>query len=425
MPDEELGRAVASALDDARAEHERLIAGFALATIALAFLTILWRTLTIESRWGIAALAVVTVYGGVYLVAWIRHDGSAPSIRQRWVRTTLEVTGPLLVLLLDTRVSPAFAINSGANYVFPLAIALSALRLEPRLCLYAGVLALLEQTAVYVALYSSLPDAMEFKVVFVAFRYLSCLLIGAVGYVVSRTLAEKTSEVARDSVRSERVRSAFGSYVDERVVQRVLDGEIGLAPERRALTVMFVDIRDFTRFSEERDPQVVFHALDATLDAFSLEVQRQGGIVNKFLGDGLMAIFGAPEIQPDHARRAVRAALAIRNCAAKLATSSFPDLRIGIALHTGEVIVGDLGGVRREYTAIGDVVNVASRVESANKELGTTLLITEAVRSALGNDAEVDAKPALTLRGRSAPVQVYEVLHLALTGERHAVSPRL
>lgn len=411
---------VRAAIDASRQKHERYIIAVALLTALLGVLAIVWRIATVESASASGVRALVFTLGVGAYYGWVAlfRSHAPPTRLQRWVRTTIEVSAPFGVILLDASVSPEFAISSGANYVIPLAIAVSVLRVDPALSVFAGVLAVTEQIAAYLFLAPGLPGDLQFLPVMISFRWVSSALIAGVGVVVARTLLEKTVAIAKDTLRHERVRATFGSYVDARVVKRVLDGELRLAPERRHITVLFVDIRGFTAYSETRDAGVVFHALEEALDLFSTEVQRQGGIVNKFLGDGLMAMFGAPESQPDHSRRAVRAAINIEKRSNELRESGrFPGLRIGVGLHCGEVIVGDLGTTRREYTAIGDVVNVASRVESANKELGTTILITEEVRAAIGSDADVDAKPALTLRGRAAPVQVYSLHRLAATSD--------
>ncbi|MEO6576904.1 MAG: adenylate/guanylate cyclase domain-containing protein, partial [Polyangiaceae bacterium] len=190
-----------------------------------------------------------------------------------------------------------------------------------------------------------------------------------------------------------------------------------IEPERRLITVMFVDIRDFTRLSESTDPSELFRVLTEALDAFAIAVQREGGIVNKFLGDGLMAIFGAPEPQQDHARRAVRASLVIAEAARiRREDGRFPKLNIGVGIHTGYAIVGDIGGTRREYTAIGDVVNVAARVEAANKAMGTTILITDPVREAVGADADVRPAGPVKLRGRVAEVEIFELRAMRSAG---------
>ena len=169
-------------------------------------------------------------------------------------------------------------------------------------------------------------------------------------WLLSTTLREEIARAASEAQQRQIVRTAFGSYVDSRVVDRVLAGDIKVKPERRVITVMFVDIRGFTRMAESQDPTLVFRRLDEILEAFAIEVQRQGGIVNKFLGDGLMAIFGAPEEQLDHPQRAVVAALRILEAARQQRDDGrFPGLAVGVGIHTGEAVVGDIGGARREY----------------------------------------------------------------------------
>jgi adenylate cyclase len=238
------------------------------------------------------------------------------------------------------------------------------------------------------------------------FRLGVLALIGVLGFVLAGTLKREITQAAEEA----RVRAAVGSYVDRRVVKRVLAGDLKMEPERRNITVMFVDIRNFTGLTESSDPAQLFAMLNETLDAFAAIVQRQGGIVNKFLGDGLMAIFGAPEAQADHPRRSVRTALLVAEEARKRREArSFPNLAIGIGIHTGETIVGDIGGKRREYTAIGDVVNVAARVESANKELGTTILITRAMKEAVGDDVDTRETQPVSLRGRIGQLELFEV----------------
>ena len=207
-----------------------------------------------------------------------------------------------------------------------------------------------------------------------------------------------------------RVRTAFGAYVAEQVVERVLAGDLTPRTERRNISVVFVDIRGFTRMSEGLDPEVLLSRLNMALEAFSEAVRDEGGIVNKYLGDGLMAIFGAPDLYTDHAARACRATLRCVEAARQLDGSGFPGLAIGVGIHTGGVVVGDVGGTgHREYTAIGDVVNVASRVESANKELGTTALVTGATAEAAGDSFAFRELPPIAVRNRNEPVAVFSL----------------
>ena len=396
----------------ARRRNERVIAYAVLTIAGFGILIAGWRTLTVEATQGIRILAFALIIAGLYSTMLFR----GPSRGTAWLRSTVEVSTACVVMLLDAQAGADFIVTSSTSYVFLLAIATTTLRLDVRLSIYATVLAIVEHTAVYLWALQQ-PDLFQagpahslarlYQELF--FRIVVIAVMGALGAILARTLRKEIALAAEE----DRVRTAFGHYVDRRVVNAVLAGNLRIAPERRAVTVMFVDIRNFTHYAESHDASEVFRTLSATLDLFAQEVQKQGGIVNKYLGDGLFAFFGAPEEQPDQQRRAVRAGLRIVSEAAACSKDGrFPGLRVGVGIHSGDAVVGDLGGERREFTAIGDVVNVASRVEAANKDLGTSLLVTKPVYDALRGDATARAHSAITVRGRDASVDVYEVLAL-------------
>lgn len=405
-------------LDRARVRHERLIAVLAVGAAVVGMITVGWRIATVEAWGGSWIFAIATVSTAVFVARlwwWDPLTWWKP-----WTRTTYEVSAASAIILVDALVGAEFLImGSSTGYLHVLAVTVCTLRLRPSLSIYAGALAVAQQAAIYLwsipqLAPSQIPLARHYQEL--GFRLAVIALIGGVGVLIAQTLAREI----RGAANEERVRNAFGSYVDSRVVRRVLSGDIAIEPERRRITVMFVDIRGFTALSEKSDPIDLFRRLNVALDGFAIEVQAQGGIVNKFLGDGLLALFGAPEPQEDHARRAVRAALRIVDRAAAMsADGRFPGLRIGVGIHTGEAVVGDLGGARREFTAIGDVVNVAARVEALNKEHHTSILITEDVRTHLGAGAELSAMPPTEIRGRSGRVSLYSVLGL------HGTSPRI
>jgi adenylate cyclase len=194
--------------------------------------------------------------------------------------------------------------------------------------------------------------------------------------------------------------------VDPDVAERVLaEGEL-LEGEEIEATLMFVDVRDFTSFAERASARESVAHLNDFFGLVVPIVMRHGGNANKFIGDGLLAVFGAPERHADHADRGLRAACEI----AQAVQSSFSDgVRIGVGLNSGQVVAGSIGGGGRlEFTVIGDAVNVASRVEKATRELGDTVLLTEATRTLLGPDApRLEPRGGIELRGKSEPVALY------------------
>jgi adenylate cyclase len=207
----------------------------------------------------------------------------------------------------------------------------------------------------------------------------------------------------------QRLQAAFGTYVDPGLAARLLEqGDDVFTGERREVTVMFIDIRDFTPFAEANTAEDTVARLNALFAIVVPAVVDAGGHVNKFLGDGALAVFGAPNDLADHAGAALNAAARI----SRLVAERFGDeLRIGIGINSGKVIAGTIGGAGKlEFTLIGDAVNVAARVEQLTKTTGDTLLVTAQTVAAL--DARPDQlldRGAHALKGKSAPVQIFAV----------------
>jgi class 3 adenylate cyclase len=205
----------------------------------------------------------------------------------------------------------------------------------------------------------------------------------------------------------QRLQAAFGTYVDPALAARLLEqGDDVFTGERREVTVMFVDVRDFTPFAEANTAEDTVARLNALFEIVVPAVVDAGGHVNKFLGDGALAVFGAPNDLADHADAAVSAAVLIHRLVAERFGGA---LRIGIGLNTGVVIAGTIGGAGKlEFTLIGDTVNVAARVEQLTKTTGDTILLTQQCVEALASQP-----PGLidrgfhALKGKSASVQVY------------------
>jgi adenylate cyclase len=205
----------------------------------------------------------------------------------------------------------------------------------------------------------------------------------------------------------QRLQAAFGTYVDPALAARLLEqGDDIFTGERREVSVMFVDVRDFTPFAEANTAEDTVARLNALFEIVVPAVVDAGGHVNKFLGDGALAVFGAPNDLAEHADAALSAAVLIH----RRVTERFGgELRIGIGINTGLVIAGTIGGGGKlEFTLIGDTVNVAARVEQLTKTTGDAILLTQQ-----SVDALASRPPGLTdrgshaLKGKSAPLQVF------------------
>jgi len=206
----------------------------------------------------------------------------------------------------------------------------------------------------------------------------------------------------------ERLHAAFGSYVDPALAARLLaQGDDIFTGERLEVTVMFVDVRDFTPFAESHAAEEAVSQLNALFEIVVPAVLDAGGHVNKYLGDGAMAVFGAPNSIAHHADAAVNSALRIQRLVAEHFAG---ELRIGIGINSGTVIAGTIGGAGKlEFTLIGDAVNVAARVEQLTKSTRDTILITQDTLDALAKrppEALVD-RGLHDLKGKSTAVRVY------------------
>ena len=213
------------------------------------------------------------------------------------------------------------------------------------------------------------------------------------------------NQMARGLAEREKIREAFGTYLDREVADYILSE--GFSPEgvEAEVSLLFCDVRDFTGFAAEAEAAEVVAKLNELFEAVVPIIARNGGHVDKFVGDGLLAVFGAPEAYPDHADRAVRAAIEIAQ------TANHGDsglLRVGIGVNSGRVVAGSIGGAGRlNFSVIGDAVNVAARVESATRDLDEEVLITETTRDLLGDQFELVSRGPCELKGRSEPVELF------------------
>jgi adenylate cyclase len=183
------------------------------------------------------------------------------------------------------------------------------------------------------------------------------------------------------------------------------------------VTVLFSDIRNFTSMSEHMTPQQVVTFLNDYFTEMVDAVFENGGVLDKFLGDGLMAVFGSLNDDPNHPRNAVLAALRMQALLGKIngvrAMSGLPPIAIGVGIHTDAVVVGNIGSRKRlEYTVVGDGVNTSSRLQALNKEFGTTILISETTYAAVKGEFECRQMPDTHLRGKTKDLRIFEVVSL-------------
>ena len=235
-------------------------------------------------------------------------------------------------------------------------------------------------------------------------------------FVVTMILAY-THKFILENRSKEKVKSAMGKYMSEDVMKRVIMNidNLGLGGKKAVVTVLFADIRGFTSMSETMSAQQVSEILNEYFTEMEPIISKYNGIINKFIGDAVMAIFGEPIQDKNHALNAVKCGyemlLKVKELQKKWAEEGKPKIEIGVGINTGEVFVGNIGSVNRmEYTVIGDTVNLASRLESYNKVYKTKMLISSSTYEETKSFIDVIRISDVEIRGKSHKMDIYEVL---------------
>ena len=215
------------------------------------------------------------------------------------------------------------------------------------------------------------------------------------------------------------IKETFGKYVSEEIRDEVLSGRTPLDGERKDVTILFSDLRNFTSMTESNDPKLVVKIMNLYFKEMADVIQEQAGLVLQFIGDEIYAVFGAPVFLSDHPVRAFRAGLEMNHRLEKLNTDlrekGWPILQHGIGIHTGEALAANIGSPDRlSYLLVGDTVNLASRLQSLTKEVGTEMIISEATRASLTEaelvGTELRQLPSTQVKGKSYPVGIFAVV---------------
>lgn len=228
-------------------------------------------------------------------------------------------------------------------------------------------------------------------------------------------LAETFNSMATGLEERDKIKSAFGKFVNKDIADKVLKGEIQLGGESRTVSIFFSDIRSFTAISEQLSPHEVVTFLNEYLSLMVGCVNRTHGVVDKFIGDAIMATWGVPTSRGNDTENAIISALCMRKALASFNRSrgvpGKPIIKIGCGINTGEVIVGQIGSTERmEYTCIGDAVNLASRIESLNKLFHTDILISQKSYELVRDIFVVEPMRMIHVKGKAQPLQIYAVL---------------
>ncbi|MDM8560750.1 adenylate/guanylate cyclase domain-containing protein [Candidatus Parabeggiatoa sp. HSG14] len=335
----------------------------------------------------------------------------------RYINVFVETSLPTVIIFLVAQaIDPALALVAPPSFFYFIFIILASLRLDFKLCLFTGtvaaieyfLLALLFSSSISESTHATLLTSLPPHVVKAIVLFITGLVTGLITLQLRRQIIHSFRSVQERND----IANIFGQHVSPAVVEKLLHQPTEMSTEIRHVCVMFLDIRDFTTFSEKHPPEEIVNFLNILFEPMIEIVNRHQGVINKFLGDGFMAIFGAPLSDGKDSQHAIDAAQEIiETVKQKILKDEIPPIRIGIGLHTGQAVTGNVGSAqRKEYTVIGDVVNLASRIEQLNKQFNSQLLISAEVWNVIiQEEINVIDKGLIQVKGRKESVKIYQI----------------
>ncbi|HEX3244992.1 MAG TPA: adenylate/guanylate cyclase domain-containing protein [Chloroflexota bacterium] len=355
------------------------------------------------------------VFVGVTALAFADDYWTPPSIRERMDGVEIHANAAETLLQADFLRPAPQAVTSASIFLAAVIAGLALVILPPLAAFGVSALAL----AVYVGLAFTFFDASKLDYQLGPIPIPSLLLnlfypplalaLSSGGVMLYRTVFEQRQQRA--------LRGALSQYLSPDVMREVAANpeSVRLGGEKRVMTVMFSDLRGFTSYSETIDPQELVHILNQYLTEMTDEIFRHQGTVDKYMGDAIMAFWGAPRPQADHARRACNTAVDMMSELEILnnrwQAEGKQKLSIGIGINTGPMTVGNMGSQKRlDYTVMGDSVNLASRLEGLNKEYGTNIIVSDSTLTEVGDGYVTRYLDLVIVKGRSTPVAVYELI---------------
>lgn len=378
-------------------------------------------------RYILAVIALLLCYELAirYLLGrWLRRGKGVPGAL-RYLNAFVETSVPsILIILVSREIDLLYVLQSPLGLLYAIFIVLSTLQLDFRLSAFTGLVAAAGYVALsfaYIGVGSGLlgdPTRAAASTPFEAPPFYVAkagilLLAGLAAGFVADQLKRRVSNAFRAWEERQRIVSTFGQQVSPAIVEALLGAGTEIASKCTFVCVMFMDIRNFTQLVENKPPEEIV-AFQNVVFAEAVEiVNRNHGIINQFLGDGFMATFGAPLATGHDCANALAAARELVAGIRRLSEAGrIPPITIGVGLHAGEAVCGNLGSaLRKQYSTTGNVVILASRIEQLNKERGSQILVSGEVLAAAGQPpGGGQALGPVHVKGREAPIEIYRLV---------------
>ena len=340
---------------------------------------------------------------------WLGYAGAV-------VEVSVPTAGSLAAMYV---LSPVDALGGPQMFAYAIFIVLGALRLDAGACLLAGIVAASEYMLLcaMVAPWAdpSLSGTSGAAAELYALRALMLLLTGVATALVARELRRRIVQTLEETRRRRHVHGVLGRYLTKQVADVLVHDEqaLELGGESRRVTLLMSDLRGFSSLAEAHSPQDVIAMLNHYLGTMTEVIEQYSGTIDEFIGDAILVIFGAPQTDEQQADHAVACAIAMQNAMAAVnehnEAGALPPLAMGIGIHTGEVVVGNIGSVKRsKYGVVGSAVNLTARVESYTG--GGQILITQATRAAVHAPLTIAGERDVTPKGSSRPVTLCDLI---------------
>jgi adenylate cyclase len=327
-----------------------------------------------------------------------------------WVRyfiVAIEIFLLTAIMIAVAKQHPRFdVLQSPAMYIFFIFIILSTLRLNFGLSFFAGLLTALSYLMISLTIYHHFSVSDSLKLV-------AIICGGTASGLVAIQIKKGINNSLEQSEKRHRIASLFSQQISKEVADKMMENNGKLESKRMDITIMFIDIRNFTRFTMGKTPEEIVQYQNAFLSIVINIIIKHNGIVNQILGDGCMATFGAPVASGNHSQNAVDAGLELLSAIdIAIKEGKLPATRIGIGVHTGEAVTGNIGTAeRKQYSITGSIVILASRIEQLNKEFQSQFLVSEDVMNSLDKQLiNAQLYGPVSVKGFDKEVSIYKLV---------------